>query len=348
MNLSKMNVSVLFFCCATLAGSVAVRQPTEDLLPLNFGTEFEYIFPDSALSLSDDEKIASLNAIMVKHGVKARFYDYKASHEVGAVPQWKIVPDESLVNGFEVVSPPISDLNQVRSVLNAMKDYGAQLSEVTDFHVHVDATGKSVEQIRNVLKNFIMFEAVMDATQPPNHQGNSNVWMQSNSAHFVNPATAYTAFDECEDLACLYDTSQPATGLGPRVHKLNLADHGDSVTLEFRGHHGTLEASEVAAWVKMLNMFVQSSFGGKVAPLVTAALPAMDRMNVFFDLLLNSDDMVKENFFHRIIDQQLKSLTTSADSIYNKPVLSPYDPNLVPVVPNIVIGEKPVISKALY
>lgn len=309
-----------------LCVSVSLQPPkeTQDNMPLTFGAEFEYIFPDSALLKSDDQKIADLNAALLQHGITGKFFDYKASHEVGLIPQWKIVPDESLTNGFEVVSPPIQDLNQVRAVLNAMKEYGAKLSEVTDFHVHVDATGRSVEEIRNVLKNFIMFESTMDITQPLNHQGNSNVWMQSNSAHFESVEAAYFAFDQCDSLACLYQTSQPETGLGPRVHKLNLAEHPGSVTLEFRGHHGTSEASEVAAWIKLLNKFVLHSFQGVVAHPSADLLKPNDKLNFFFDSLLDRDAKLKEAFTKRAFEQLTKHLTTPDDSIYNKPVVSPY------------------------
>jgi hypothetical protein len=298
--------------------------PKSQLTNLKFGIELEYIFPDEALERSDDQKILDLTSLLAKHGVIGKFYDYEAAHKVGVTPHWKIVPDESLINGFEVVSPPIQDLQQVRGVLNAMKEYGAKLSETTDFHVHMDATGRSVEQIGNVLKNFVTFEGTMDTSQPLNHRGNSNVWMQSNSAHFISAAKAHAAFDSCDSLTCLYATSQPATGLGPRVHKLNMAEHSDSISLEFRGHHGTLSAGEVVNWVRLLDMFVSNSFNGLVADPISSTWSHPERLSYLFKLLLNDDEQVKANFIHRILDQRAKSLSTSAESIYNKPIVSPY------------------------
>jgi len=320
---------VSFYLCFKCCHSVSIYSPPKapkiELSDLNFGIELEYIFPESALVQTDDQKIVGLVEILKQHGVPGKFYGYEESHKVGITPQWKIVPDESLTNGFEIVSPPINNIDQVRKVLDAMKKYGSTVSETTDFHVHVDATNRSVEEVRNVLKNFIVFESTMDLAQPTNHRGNSNVWMQSNSAHFDSPASAYSTFDECETLQCLYFTNQPATGLGSRVHKLNLAEHPNSVTLEFRGHHGTLESGEVASWVKFLTVFVRRSFEGVVADSKAGRMSPTDRMAYMFDLLLDNDKELIKNYIHRVFDQSRKSFLTAEDSIFNKPVLSPYE-----------------------
>jgi len=323
----KVLTGVLFFVgVSSVALSRSTTHSQSQRLPLKFGAEFEFIFPDSSLSVPDDDKIKQINWHLQNHGITpGQFFDYDAAHIKGATSKWKIVPDESLTNGFELVSPPINDVGQVRAALDAMAEYGAQLSAESDFHVHVDVSNRSVEEVRNVLKNFVMFESTMDQSQPPNHQGNSNVWMQSNAGHFPHPEVAYTAFDLCDTLHCLYQASQPMTGLGSRVHKLNLAEHKDSVTLEFRGHHGTVDANTAVNWIKLVNMFVRNSFEpGRVAKLEATLLTPLERVEYMFKLLLENNAEIKEAYVHRIFDQQFKAITSDSDSIYNKKVVNPY------------------------
>lgn len=227
--------------------------------------------------------------------------------------------------GFEMVSPILSGkegLAIVGEIMEAMKDYQVELSKNTDFHVHVDATGRTVEEVRNAWKNFIFFEDALDTFQPPNHRGNRNPWMQSIGAHFYSIQDAYNQLDQCDSLDCLYELAQPETPMGARVHKLNMSPHGDSMSLEFRGHHSTYSKDEAMNWVLLATNLVQKSFDGIVADPTKTFATASAKAKYMFSLLFDPDDADRLQQFYGKKSRRIMSLARAArkDSIWTDPV----------------------------
>lgn len=274
-----------------LANLVAGAAQTSSSLPLAFGVEFEFIFPTWTEALNAEQRFTAAALAIYQLGIASEtFCSYADAHK--QTEWWKVAPDISLVGpvgGFEVVSPILDgegSVDQVEKVMQGMTNFEAILSESTDFHVHVDATGRSVDEIRNVLKNFIYFEGALDYFQPPNHQAGNNPYTKSLSAHFDSPTMAYKLLDSCTNIECLVDLVQSgASREDKRQHKLNLAPHGDAMSIEFRGHHGTTDSKTATHWVRFTNLFVHGSFKGQVAR-PDAAVTVEDKLKQMFNMFL--------------------------------------------------------------
>jgi hypothetical protein len=111
-------------------------------LPLSFGMVLELRLPSSEVWATD---AARLLDPVKKTGVPATIA-IKEEHVTGHV--WKLEQDESLPgSGFEMVSPIDPDLKHIEGVFRAVNDAQAFVDPVTDFHVHVDVSNKTVEEV---------------------------------------------------------------------------------------------------------------------------------------------------------------------------------------------------------
>mgnify|MGYP000853105857 FL=1 len=164
---------------------------------------------------------------------------------------WKIVPDGSLNNGFEVVSPPLEGcegLEAVRAAITALDDAGATVDRACGLHVHFDASDLSAAEIKMIVLRYARFEREIDRFMPPSRRANNNRYCQS-IAGFTRRAGWATA-NTIGDLASLQ---------GDRYFKLNLQSYQRHGTIEFRQHSGTTNAPKVVNWITFLDAFISES-----------------------------------------------------------------------------------------
>jgi hypothetical protein len=193
----------------------------------------------------------------------------------GTPRDWKVVSDLSLRDNrgnrtelsFEVVSPILSGpegLAQVRTVMDALNAAGAKVNKSTGLHVHIGAADFTVAEIRNIAKNYVLFEDFFDAIQPPSRRASNNTMIESNRQRmggaYDNPA-AYRAveqLDACTTIDEIIRATNPgaSTNGSGRYAKLNLVSLWVHGTIEFRQHSGTVEADKAIAWIKLLMQFV--------------------------------------------------------------------------------------------
>lgn len=176
---------------------------------------------------------------------------------------WKIVPDGSVHDGFEVVSPVLegeAGLEQLRAVVTALDDMGGRVDRRCGYHVHFDAADLSVEHGRAIVLRYAAHEAEIDSFMPTSRRGNANTYCQSVRAlarndRFLNAATL----------------SELARAQGGRYFKVNLQSYHAHGTVEFRQHSGTLNAPKAVNWVRLLEAFVAETKARADAPVVVAA-----------------------------------------------------------------------------
>ena len=185
-------------------------------------------------------------------------------------PHWKIVPDGSLslrvthsdgleyiMAGFEVVSPILSGVRgllEVEKVVNALVAGGAKINNTCGLHVHVDARDMTAEQIFVAVKRYRIHEETLD-TYVKEERRNSN-FAQSMGAverfleeiRVERPASRVSAHVLCDH----------AERCG-RYRKLNLCSYLRHGTLEFRQHHGSLDAQEIVNWIMLCVTFIDDS-----------------------------------------------------------------------------------------
>mmetsp|Transcript_16982 Transcript_16982/g.36851 ORF Transcript_16982/g.36851 Transcript_16982/m.36851 type:complete len:464 (+) Transcript_16982:172-1563(+) len=299
----------------------------EETMPLPFGVEFEFIFPKEFAGILPPAARYPLVGAAINRalGISPRvpttvYIEYYSAHNES--PFWKVAPDASLVGpagGFEVVSPVLTEVAEITKVIRAMQGFGAELSESTDFHVHIDVSGRDVAQIGRVYKHFIAYERALDSFQPPNHQGNNNPYLKSIRELFDSVSAAWDALDACKTVDCLVQTAQPGKDKEAiRAYKLNLAIHSssDTTSLEFRGHHGTLDPETAKHWIRLASRMVQCSVDN------TCHVPAKDNtLEGMMNALFPEDSETAKAFYRRrmaMIDAESKKPA----SLYSRKVWS--------------------------
>lgn len=142
----------------------------------NFGIEME---------MHNITAIEAQNAIRAA-GVVANAESYNHNTSLN----WKVVTDSSIRDdrgmptmlACEVVSPILNGENgfeQVVKVCGALVAAGAKVNKSTGLHVHVDATGLSVENIKQIFARYEKFENDIDAVLPASRRANSNQFCQT-------------------------------------------------------------------------------------------------------------------------------------------------------------------------
>ncbi|MDR1489866.1 MAG: amidoligase family protein [Desulfovibrio sp.] len=207
------------------------------MIARNFGIEME---------LADITQTQALSALR-SAGLRAEIEGYNHI----ARPHWKIVTDSSVRNGFEVVSPILRGehgLQEAESAATALETAGAKINTTCGLHVHFDAAGLEVNEIRTIATRYAKHEAEIDAFMPRSRRGDANTYCKSTRRIFES-----AAFQSAETVDELIDAQ------GSRYFKLNLQSYRRHQTIEFRQHGGTVNAEKIHNWVYFLNGFITES-----------------------------------------------------------------------------------------
>ena len=160
---------------------------------------------------------------------------------------WKLVPDGSVRNGFEVVSPILSGeagLAEAEIVARALDDAGASVNSSCGLHVHFDASDLDVIALKNILRRYAVHEAEIDAFMPASRRGNENTYCKSIRG-FVQ--------DNFDSIRSIRDLVARQHDRYFKVNLQSLLRHG---TIEFRQHSGTVNAAKIVNWVRFLAAFI--------------------------------------------------------------------------------------------
>jgi hypothetical protein len=169
---------------------------------------------------------------------------------------WKIITDASC--GYELVSPPLTDesgLEQIKTACQVLKAMGAKVNDKCGLHVHIDANGLKVKQIKSVILNFIQNESVFDLLVNKSRRlNNSNFCRGLQDIDIDRLGGSRTVAGICG--GC-FDNN--------RYFKMNIGSYLRHGTLEFRQMHGTLDATEICNWVLLLQSFFARAIDGAIA-----------------------------------------------------------------------------------
>lgn len=202
-----------------------------------FGIELEIT------GITQAKAVAALRAVGLEVSIPG--YTHRATST------WKIVPDGSVHNGFEVVSPILqgeAGLDVASAAINALKTASAKADRTCGFHVHFDASGLGVEELRTIVNRYAAFEAQIDAFMPPSRRASANTYCKPVRG-FINNSS----FQEARNV------SELARAQGGRYYKVNLQSLHRHGTIEFRQHNGIVDADRALNWIRMLDAFVTES-----------------------------------------------------------------------------------------
>lgn len=245
-----------------------------------FGVEIECFLPEGLTR-------GNMATRLRRAGIAANAMNY--THEV--TPGWKLTTDGSLGDysrGMEVVSPVLSGeagLAELAKVADLLKAAGCKVEASCGLHVHVGAADLDLSQMRKLAINFVHSETAFDCIMPVSRRGDRSQWVQSNRTAFGGAYEneginrAIKAFEEARDMSDLIYKVSNVTAAAPRrtlnvnnwrdnarYRKLNFLPYLNFKTVEFRQHHGTIEADKMLNWVKLCVAFVERSKASRPRP----------------------------------------------------------------------------------
>ncbi len=181
---------------------------------------------------------------------------------------WKITTDQSVRDGFEVVSPVLKGeegIRAVREVAKALVRAGARVDHRCGLHVHVGSNGLDVPSLRNLVERYARFEETIDSMMPHSRRGNNNKYCRSMDVQIFNRSVNSSgdfvhSFQEAvfrrhRDLA----PNNPFDLDRARYVKLNVLPIVRQGTVEFRQHSGTVNATKIENWIRFCVNFVEQS-----------------------------------------------------------------------------------------
>lgn len=170
--------------------------------------------------------------VLVRAGISAQAEDY--NHQTRA--HWKVVHDGSLGTEFqdgataEVVSPilNVTDFEQLRKVMNTLKDAGARVNATCGTHVHIGGFDLSADKVARAAKFWTYCQHMTDKLVAPSRRNNPR-WAKRLNEEELN------AIERGR-----YDLD--------RYRAFNVTPINRIQTIEFRQHQGTLNATKLWAW----------------------------------------------------------------------------------------------------
>mgnify|MGYP001006446147 FL=1 len=209
-------------------------------LTRSFGVEIEF-----CTELSSGEVVQHLTDA----GLNVRNEDY--NHHTRN--HWKIVPDGSISQGFELVSPPLSGGEGLAEVILAARvlvQIGCYVDTSCGLHVHVNANDLSGASVVNAVRRMVRYESEIDTMVPAHRRSNS--FALSNRQQ-LGVMEQHLSSDPDASARTICGV------VSGRYRKLNTAAYVRHGTLEFRQHSGSIDGTKIANWIMFCVQFVQDS-----------------------------------------------------------------------------------------
>lgn len=229
-----------------------------------FGVEIE------AYNCTNEKLIRELRGA----GIRVSFEGY--THDT--TEHWKLVTDSSL-NGndtFELVSPILegeAGLEELEKVCWVLDLCDVKVNDSCGFHVHMDASGFSMDTWKNLALTYKHLEPVIDPFMPGSRRNNQYCQsLQNISDTSIQNASTIT------DLQHVFHDR--------RYNKVNLEAYSRHRTVEFRQHSGTTNFTKMEKWIRFLNGLVTFASTASLPSRTTLeSLPFLDeKEKLFFKL----------------------------------------------------------------
>lgn len=224
-----------------------------------FGVEIEFECGDSPYEQSLDSAVIA--SALYDAGIDC--YDGGYTHTV--MDEWKIVPDSSVVTGWELVSPPLTwdQRDQITVVCEVLADLGARATSRCGLHVHHEVRDLSLAQIKQLYRYWHDLQPLTDRFVAE--------WRRDG--------------DWCEHLTSLdlQVMEQQVQRIGHLVYfdrykALNVTCFASYGTVEVRQHEGTLDAAEILAWVAYGQALITAALEDDAVPFPDDAETLLDTL----------------------------------------------------------------------
>lgn len=160
---------------------------------------------------------------------------------------WKIQNDTSTgYNGLEVVSPILTDTEELKKVVTLLKEEcGANTSVKCGLHVHHDISDLNISQIKNLYKLYAKYESnAIASIIDPRRKNNTYALPISGVVNKVIGARTLSEFKNC---------------VGTRYLTVNQKCYVKYGTIEFRGHGTSLNIDTIISWIELTHKMVETA-----------------------------------------------------------------------------------------
>lgn len=220
-----------------------------------FGVEIEFIGSRSVVTNALIE--AGLNASEERYNHSTR-------------PYWKVTTDASIgYDNGELVSPILrgeEGLAALQKACRAMVAAGIRVNRTCGIHVHVGAADLNSKEVAAVCKRYAVQEDTFDSIMPASRRHNNSRWCASMKNFTIRMENA-TSMSSVSRM--FHDN---------RYCKVNVQSYMRQSTIEFRQHSGSLNATKISNWVKLVTKFVDTTVDACRS--LVAATPAPARTPV--------------------------------------------------------------------
>lgn len=212
--------------------------------------------------------MAKVAAALCEAGIECYTESYNHTNR----SHWKVISDGSLdgTHTFELVSPILegmAGLAQVETVSRVLTSLRARINKTCGLHIHFDASGIGVEQMKSIMINYANYEGIIDSFMPQSRRANNNNY--------------------CQTITYLRSRIESATTIeglisqqGTRYHKVNLQSYNRHKSIEFRQHSGTIEFEKIKNWIVFLHNLVEYSKTKRVEVATLASLSKIQQPEV--------------------------------------------------------------------
>lgn len=240
------------------------------------------------LEVATKKSISEMIDALTDAGIKASSSYYGSPVESST---WKVQPDGS-INGWEIVSPPLADTEELQTVVHVLRKVLKVRSSIkTGMHIHHDINDFNIEQIKNLYKLYTKYEmnAIHSIQSPARHNN-----------QYCRPVKGVEQrIYDCETIKDFKDARLS------RYHTLNHKSYIKYGTIEFRGAQGTVEIDRILAWLELTHKMVEMAANKSEIKSLFSNRTNEEALEIMFEELQISDKTQKhykkvQKFFSKL------------------------------------------------
>lgn len=182
--------------------------------------------------------------------------------------RWVVSSDSTItvegryISQIEVKTPKLSmtdhDLSELKDVMAYLRTV-AKITRGCGTHVHIDARGYDADKLRNLARFYTRYEPVITRFVS---QSRMNAYYCDRWVHG-------------EHINSDYYMKRGHTETGKYLF-MSYSSYRTKGSIEFRGHHGTLNYSRILSWVKFVMHVVSFAHGTRVGYVGTEKMQSID------------------------------------------------------------------------
>lgn len=228
-----------------LSTSVEIIKPAWANRKMKFGVELEV-----TTSYTNNYVANAIEAVGVP--VKAERYSSCPEGET-----WEVQPDAS-ITGWEIVSPPINDFEALEKVTGALKKIGCKGTKRTGLHVHHDISDLKGSQLKSFFALYGQYQKGLSLLLKKDR------WDCRYAGRIYNQPMVENEMLKQDDE--FYQMNAIQDLFRQKYRSITLNKYVKYGTVEFRGHHGSVDFKEIKLWIEVTHRMIEFALAHKVEP----------------------------------------------------------------------------------